>query len=136
MYLPSFYADFEHEDGRFCAADVAKEIEKLKAAKVDGIIMDIRNNGGGSLEEVVKMSGLFIERGPIVQVKSKGKNPLVKQDFNPSVSYDGPLSSWSIREVLRLRKSSPPRCRITTVPSLWAANPPWQRHRSDICEPG
>lgn len=91
LYLPSFYADFEHEDGRFCAADVAKEIEKLKAAKVDGIIMDIRNNGGGSLEEVVKMSGLFIERGPIVQVKSKGKNPSIKQDFNPGVSYDGPL---------------------------------------------
>jgi carboxyl-terminal processing protease len=91
LYLPSFYADFENEDGRFCAPDVAKELEKLNAANVDGIILDLRNNGGGSLRDVVKMSGFFIERGPIVQVKSKGKKPEVLKDYNQNVNYDGPL---------------------------------------------
>ncbi len=91
LYLPSFYADFENEDGRFCAPDVAKELEKLKAANVNGIILDLRNNGGGSLRDVVKMSGFFIERGPVVQVKSKGKKPEVLKDYNQNVNYDGPL---------------------------------------------
>jgi carboxyl-terminal processing protease len=91
LYLPSFYADFENEDGRFCAPDVAKELEKLQAANVDGIILDLRNNGGGSLRDVVKMSGFFIERGPIVQVKSKDKKPEVLKDYNQNVNYDGPL---------------------------------------------
>lgn len=92
IYLPSFYADFEHADGRFCATDVALEIEKLKAAKVDGIVLDLRNNGGGSLNDVVKMSGYFIEEGPIVQVKSRGQKPEVKVDTDPSVQYNGPLA--------------------------------------------
>lgn len=92
IYLASFYADFQNEDGRFCAPDVAKEIDKLKAAGVDGIILDLRNNGGGSLRDVIKMTGFFIERGPIVQVKSKGKSPEVLKDYNQNVNYDGPLA--------------------------------------------
>jgi carboxyl-terminal processing protease len=89
--LPSFYADFQNSNGRFCSTDVAAEIEKLKDENVDGIILDLRNNGGGSLRDVVKMTGLFIEKGPIVQVKSRGRSPEVLKDVNPKVQYDGPL---------------------------------------------
>lgn len=91
IYLPRFYADFEDRNGRFCSKDVAIEIEKLKAEKVDGIILDLRNNGGGSLRDVVKMSGFFIEKGPIVQVKSRGSRPEVLSDVDASVQYDGPV---------------------------------------------
>jgi carboxyl-terminal processing protease len=89
--LPSFYADFQNSNGRFCSKDVAMEIEKLKAENVDGIILDLRNNGGGSLRDVVKMTGLFIEKGPIVQVKSRGRAPEVLKDVDSRVQYDGPL---------------------------------------------
>lgn len=91
IWLPSFYADFQNRDGRFCAADVEKELDKLNAEKVDGIILDLRNNGGGSLHDVVKMSGLFIEEGPIVQVKSRDRSPEVLKDVDPRVQYDGPM---------------------------------------------
>lgn len=89
--LPKFYADFE-EGRRSCADDVATEIEKLKKENVNGIILDIRNNGGGSLRDVVKMSGLFIEQGPIVQVKSRDRKPEVMQDVDSRVQYSGPLA--------------------------------------------
>lgn len=91
IWLPSFYADFQNRDGRFCAKDVEAELEKLKAEQVDGVILDLRNNTGGSLRDVVKMSGLFIEEGPIVQVKSRGRSAEVLKDVDPSVNYDGPL---------------------------------------------
>jgi carboxyl-terminal processing protease len=91
LSLPSFYADFQDRNGRHCAEDVAKEIEKLKNVGVDGIVLDLRNNGGGSLRDVVKMSGFFIEKGPIVQVKSREYEPEVLLDVDPSVQYDGPL---------------------------------------------
>ncbi len=89
--LPRFYADFNKRDGHQCAVDVGIELEKLKAQKVNGIILDLRNNGGGSLRDVVDMSGFFIEEGPIVQVKSRRANPEVLDDRDPSVQYDGPL---------------------------------------------
>lgn len=91
LYLPKFYADFNHNDGRRCAADVAVELEKLKQENVDGIILDLRNNGGGSLRDVVEMSGFFVEQGPIVQVKSRDRQPQVLEDEDPSVLYQGPL---------------------------------------------
>lgn len=91
IYLPRFYADFEDRNGRFCSKDVATEIEKLKGEKVDGIILDLRNNGGGSLRDVVKMSGFFIEEGPIVQVRSRGQKPEVLEDLDARVQYSGPL---------------------------------------------
>lgn len=91
LYLPSFYADFENPDGRMCAKDVGIELEKLKAANVDGIILDLRNNGGGSLRDVVEMSGFFIEKGPIVQVKSRMRDPRILKDNDPRVQYNGPL---------------------------------------------
>ena len=92
IYLPEFYADFEHANGPRCAADVAKEIMKLKEEKVDGIIMDLRNNGGGSLYDVVQMVGLFIEDGPVVQIKDRSGKPTVLKDKDKSVLYDGPLA--------------------------------------------
>ncbi|PHN03096.1 carboxy terminal-processing peptidase [Flavilitoribacter nigricans] len=91
IYLPSFYVDFNDRNGRSCAKDVAKELEKLKDEDVDGVILDLRDNGGGGLNEVVDMSGLFIEKGPIVQVKSRGRAPEVLKDTDSKVQYDGPL---------------------------------------------
>ncbi|MEQ1800265.1 MAG: S41 family peptidase, partial [Lacibacter sp.] len=70
IYLPEFYANFQDPNGARCAADVAKEIVKLKQEGINGIILDLRLNGGGSLMDVVQMVGLFIEDGPVVQVKS------------------------------------------------------------------
>ncbi len=91
IHLPKFYADFSKKDGRSCARDVEKEVEKLKSEGVSGIILDLRNNGGGSLQDVVDMAGLFIEKGPIVQVKAKRGAPYVLKDDNSEVQYDGPL---------------------------------------------
>ena len=92
IYLPSFYANFQDRNGRSCAKDVAKEIEKLKAEKVDGIVLDLRNNGGGSLSDVIRMTGFFIEKGPIVQIKSRTRAAEVYRDVDSSVQYDGPLA--------------------------------------------
>lgn len=90
IYLPKFYADFE--SGRTsCAQDVAAEVEKLKKEAVKGIILDLRNNGGGSLRDVVTMSGLFIEDGPIVQVKSRGRATEILRDNDSRVQWGGPL---------------------------------------------
>ncbi|HZH94464.1 MAG TPA: carboxy terminal-processing peptidase [Flavisolibacter sp.] len=92
IYLPEFYADFEDPNGHRSAADVTKEVIKLKAAKVDGIVIDLRNNGGGSLYDVVQIAGLFIDEGPIVQVKDKAGKPLVMRDKDNGILYDGPLT--------------------------------------------
>ncbi|MFK7809291.1 MAG: carboxy terminal-processing peptidase [Saprospiraceae bacterium] len=89
--LPQFYADFSRRNGRSCAKDIAKELEKLKGQDVNGIILDLRNNGGGSLRDVQEMSGFFIEEGPIVQVKARNHSPEILADKNPEVQYDGPL---------------------------------------------
>ncbi|MFM7839313.1 MAG: carboxy terminal-processing peptidase, partial [Chitinophagaceae bacterium] len=91
IYLPEFYADFENPKGARCSDDVRKELIKLKAQHVDGIIMDLRNNGGGSLYDVVQMVGLFINGGPIVQVRDREGKPQIFYDRDTSVVYDGPL---------------------------------------------
>lgn len=92
IFLPDFYADFENPQGARCSEDVAKEIMKLQEEKIDGLVIDLRNNGGGSLYEVVQMVGLFIKTGPVVQVKDKDGKIQVLSDNNPSVLYDGPLA--------------------------------------------
>ncbi len=92
IYLPEFYADFEDPKGARSFDDVRKEVIKLKEEKVDGIILDLRNNGGGSLYDVVQMVGLFVEEGPIVQVKDRDGKPSVLRDRDKSVLYDGPLA--------------------------------------------
>lgn len=91
IYLPKFYIDFENKDSRDAAKDVAVEVEKLKAAGVQGMIVDVRDNGGGSLKTVVDIGGLFIDQGPIVQVRSAAGKKEVLFDRDPKVAWDGPL---------------------------------------------
>lgn len=89
--LPSFYADFSGRGGRSSWKDVKAEIEKLKSDQISGIIIDLRNNGGGSLSDVVQMAGLFIDEGPVVQVKQKQQSPYVMKDQDPGLLWDGAL---------------------------------------------
>lgn len=104
--LPSFYAPFDftgsrskpaelaannEAGGHSTTVDVSRLIKKLKAENVKGIVLDLRRNGGGSLEEAVKLTGLFIEKGPVVQVKDWRGNIEEEKDDDPSVLYDGPL---------------------------------------------
>ncbi|MDB4773581.1 carboxy terminal-processing peptidase, partial [Flavobacteriaceae bacterium] len=106
IHLPKFYIDFTDYSERNAASDVKKEIQKLKDENVEGIILDLRNNGGGSLQTVVDMTGFFIEEGPVVQVKSTGGRKNVLRDTDPSVTWDGPLvvmvneSSASASEII------------------------------------
>ncbi len=92
IYLPEFYADFDDPSARRSATDVAKEVEKLKAANVDGIVIDLRGNGGGSLNDVVDMAGLFIKDGPICQVKGRDEKTSILSDRDKDVLYSGPLA--------------------------------------------
>lgn len=92
IYLPEFYANFQDPNGARCAADVAKEIVKLKQEGINGIILDLRTNGGGSLMDVVQMVGLFIEDGPVVQVKSRDEAPSILRDRDNNVLWNGPLT--------------------------------------------
>jgi len=92
IFLPEFYADFDRPNGNRSYIDVAKEVAKLKEEKVDGIVIDLRNNGGGSLYDVVQMAGLFIDEGPIVQVKDRENKASVLKDKDRNVLYTGPLA--------------------------------------------
>jgi len=89
--LPSFYLDFNNYKKLNAAADVKKEIERLKAEGMQGLVLDLRDNGGGSLPAVVDMAGLFIEEGPIVQVRSTGEPKRILADRDKSIVWDGPL---------------------------------------------
>ena len=89
--LPKFYFDMENYAARNAASDVEKEIIRLKEQGMEGLVLDLRNNGGGSLKTVVDIAGLFIKEGPIVQVKSKMEGQEVLKDTNPAVLWDGPL---------------------------------------------
>lgn len=91
IHLPKFYVDFEDYTERNAATDVAKEVERLKQAGAEGLILDLRDNGGGSLKTVVEMAGLFIKDGPIVQVKSSDKRKEVHEDKDERIQWDGPL---------------------------------------------
>ncbi len=89
--LPKFYVDFEDYSERNAATDVAKEVERLKQEGAEGLIIDLRDNGGGSLKTVVEMAGLFIKDGPIVQVRSGGEKKDVYDDKDERIQWDGPL---------------------------------------------
>lgn len=91
IYLPEFYANFQEANGAHSGDDVAKEVKKLKAEGVDGIVMDLRNNGGGALYDVIQIAGLFIDDGPVVQVRDRQGKPTVMRDREGGVLYDGPL---------------------------------------------
>ncbi len=89
--LPAFYHDFNNSRGRTASSDVRDELEKLKAENVDGIVLDLRNNGGGALDDAVKMAGLFFKSGPVVQIKDQKGNTTVLNDQDSDITYDGPL---------------------------------------------
>ncbi|HBI40117.1 MAG TPA: tail-specific protease [Tenacibaculum sp.] len=89
--LPKFYIDFNDPGRRDAAKDMAIEIERLKKEGVDGLIIDLRDNGGGSLQMAIEIGGLFIDKGPIVQVKYRGEAPTVKNDVDEQIQWAGPL---------------------------------------------
>jgi carboxyl-terminal processing protease len=89
--LPKFYIDFSDVTNRDSAKDMEKEIERLKAENVDGLLIDLRNNGGGSLKTAIEIAGLFINQGPIVQVKYRGEAPIIRKDKDPKTQWDGKL---------------------------------------------
>jgi len=95
--LPGFYQDFEGRrlnKGDYASAtrDVAKLLEKLRGEHVDGVVLDLRNNGGGSLTEAVELTGLFIDRGPVVQVRESGGRVNVEGDEDSGIAWEGPLA--------------------------------------------
>ncbi len=89
--LPKFYIDFNDAKSRDSASDMEQEIERLKKENIDGLLLDLRNNGGGSLRTAIEIGGLFIEKGPIVQVKYRDQSPAVKNDVDSKVQWKGPL---------------------------------------------
>ncbi|WP_114784164.1 carboxy terminal-processing peptidase [Botryobacter ruber] len=121
--LPGFYADFNRKSGRNSGADVKREVEKLKAAGIKGLVLDLRNNGGGSLSDAIEMAGLFIEQGPVVQVKAASGQSAVLDDRDPQVQYDGPLvilingNSASASEILAAAMQDYKRAVIVGSPS-------------------
>ncbi len=91
LYLPSFYADFNKEGGRSCSKDVKKELKKLQKGGAKSLIFDLRNNGGGSLQDVVDIAGFFIDKGPVVQVKARNYPARILEDPNGGKLWDKPV---------------------------------------------
>ncbi len=97
IVLPSFYMDFEgrqnkQKDFKSSSVDMLREIESLKKQNVDVIVVDLRNNGGGSLDEAINVTGLFIKQGPVVQIRNSDGSAFVQEDKDPAVAWDGPLA--------------------------------------------
>ncbi len=93
IYLPEFYADFNHTSGRRCAKDIMDEVKKLKSEGVSGLILDLRNNGGGSLNDVVEMSSIFVGKGPVVQVKNSNASvATLRSQMTDTALYSGPFA--------------------------------------------
>ncbi len=95
--LPSFYMDFEgrqnkQKDFKSSSVDMLREIESLKKQGVEAVVVDLRNNGGGSLDEAINVSGLFIKTGPVVQIRGSDGSSFVQEDKDPAVAWDGPLA--------------------------------------------
>ena len=91
IHLPKFYIDFNEKNYRNSATDMEQEIERLKKENIEGLLIDLRNNGGGSLKTAIEIAGLFIEEGPVVQVKYRGEKPNVKSDKDKKIQWNGPL---------------------------------------------
>jgi len=89
--LPKFYIDFSEKNFRNSATDMAREIERMNQESVEGLIIDLRNNGGGSLETAIDIAGLFIKEGPVVQVRYKGGVPKVRSDKDFNIQWNKPL---------------------------------------------
>lgn len=91
IHLPKFYIDFDEKNYRNSTTDMAKEIERLKKQNIEGIVLDLRNNGGGALKTAIEISGLFINKGPVVQVKYRDSEVEVRKDNDSKIQWDGPL---------------------------------------------
>ena len=89
--LPKFYINFDDRNFRDSAKDMEKEIERLKDENVEGLLIDLRNNGGGSLDTAVKIAGLFVDKGPVVQVKYRNEDPVVREDIDKNTQWSGSL---------------------------------------------
>jgi carboxyl-terminal processing protease len=89
--IPKFYIDFDNQSNRDAAKDLKTEIERLKEQGIKGLVIDLRNNGGGALKTVVDMAGMFIKNGPVVQVKYFDKEKQVLSDRDRSILWTGPL---------------------------------------------
>ena len=89
--LPKFYIDFNEKNFRNSATDMEREIARLKKENVEGLLIDLRNNGGGSLKTAIEIAGLFIEDGPVVQVKYRGEKANVRSDKDHRIQWNGPL---------------------------------------------
>lgn len=125
VFLPEFYADFNHTSGRRCAIDVQEEVKKLKAEGVKGIILDLRGNGGGSLQDVVEMGGTFVGKGPMVQVKNNQQAvSILRSQSVDSPVYTGPLiimvnqGSASASEILAAAMQDYKRAVIVGAPTF------------------
>ncbi|HKJ06196.1 MAG TPA: carboxy terminal-processing peptidase, partial [Flavobacteriaceae bacterium] len=91
IHLPKFYTDFDDKKYRNSATDMEQELKRLKLQGVEGVVLDLRNNGGGSLQTAIEITGLFIDKGPVVQVKFRDREADVRKDKDSKVVWDGPL---------------------------------------------
>lgn len=91
IYLPKFYRDFNHKDGRNSSGDVRKLLDSFQKEDISGVVLDLRNNEGGALMDAVQVAGLFIEEGPVVQVKDRKRSVTVYRDLDRDILYNGPL---------------------------------------------
>ena len=89
--LPKFYINFDDRNFRDSAKDMEKEIERLIEENVEGLLIDLRNNGGGSLDTAIKIAGLFVDKGPVVQIKYRNEAPVVREDIDPKIQWTGSL---------------------------------------------
>ena len=89
--LPKFYINFDDRNFRDSAKDMEKEIERLIEENVEGLLIDLRNNGGGSLDTAIKIAGLFVDKGPVVQIKYRNEAPIVKEDVDKKIQWTGSL---------------------------------------------
>ena len=124
IYLPEFYANFNQTSGRRCAVDVMEEVKKLKAEGVNGIILDLSGNGGGSLGDVVEMSAVFVGKGPVVQVKnSNAAVTTLRSSMTDTALYSGPFAimvnqgSASASEILAAAMQDYKRAIIVGAPT-------------------
>lgn len=89
--LPAFYTDWTDPNSKGCANDVAKELVKLKKDNIQGLILDLRFNGGGLVSEAIDLAGIFVDYGPVALFKGKDQPPVILKDINRGVAFDGPL---------------------------------------------
>ena len=89
--LPAFYFNMQNYKERNAATDIKKEILSLKKQGIEGLVLDLRNNGGGSLDTAIKIAGLFVDKGPVVQIKYRNEAPVVREDIDPKIQWTGSL---------------------------------------------